>query len=145
MAPTITTRPRVSRETRLLLGIVLVSLVALWVLARLRFPDRASGANPVPPLLTQLTPRSTFEDLASSVALLGPRLTPSLMALDLDRGPSRGDALQPGLRVRDDVAVTLLPAGSLFPAAAAGSGTNVAGHDPASGLAVARVPAPDTT
>ncbi len=144
MASTSPTRPRVSRETRLLLGIVLVALVALWVLARLRFPDRASGANPVPPLLTQLTPRSTFEDLASSVALLGPRLEPSLMALNLDGRSGMDRAGQAGLRIRNDVAVTLLPPGLGFPETISGVGLTFVGRDPASGLAVTRLPAADT-
>ncbi len=46
-------RPRVSRETRLLLTTALLSVVALWILARIRFPDQPAG-TPVQPLLTQL-------------------------------------------------------------------------------------------
>ena len=72
-------RPRVSRETRLLLTTALIAIVALWVLARVRFPDRPPPQNPVQPLLTQLTPRPTFDDLASEIAVLRPRLEPLLV------------------------------------------------------------------
>ena len=42
-------RPRVSRETRLLLTIMFLSLVTLSVLARLRFAGDVPTPNPVPP------------------------------------------------------------------------------------------------
>lgn len=51
-------RSRISRDTRLLLITVCIAVAALWVLARLRFPDRPATANPIPPLLTQLAPRA---------------------------------------------------------------------------------------
>src|SRR4051812_13987822 len=47
-------RPRISRETRRLLMTACVAVLTLWVLARIRFPDRAGTPNPMPPLLTQL-------------------------------------------------------------------------------------------
>ena len=43
---------RLSRETRHLLIAAFAALLALWILARLRFPERTSIANPIPPLLT---------------------------------------------------------------------------------------------
>ena len=92
-------RPRVSRETRLLLTTALIAIAALWVLARVRFPDRPPPQNPVQPLLTQLTPRPTFADLASEIGALRPRLESLLVT-----GPAR----LPGLRVRDDVAAVWL-------------------------------------
>ena len=92
-------RPRVSRETRLLLTTALIAIAALWVLARVRFPDRPSPQNPVQPLLTQLTPRPTFADLASEIAVLRPRLESLLVNV-----PARLS----GLRVRDDVAAVWL-------------------------------------
>jgi hypothetical protein len=85
--------PRVSRETRLLLTTALLAVVALWVLARIRFPDQPAG-TPVQPLLTQLAPRPAFDNLASEIAQLRPRIEPLLI----------GSAL----RIRDDAAVTLL-------------------------------------
>ena len=75
-------RPRVSRETRLLLTTALVAVAALWVLARIRFPDLPATPNPVAPLLSQLTLAPTFDGLASEVAQLQARLEPSLMIID---------------------------------------------------------------
>jgi hypothetical protein len=86
-------RPRVSRETRLLLITALLSVVALWILARIRFPDQPAG-TPVQPLLTQLAPRPAFDNLASEIAQLRPRIEPLLVGT--------------ALRIRDDAAVTLL-------------------------------------
>ena len=86
-------RPRVSRETRLLLITALLSVVALWILARIRFPDQPAG-TPVQPLLTQLAPRPAFDNLASEIAQLRPRIEPLLVGT--------------ALRIRDDAAVTVL-------------------------------------
>jgi hypothetical protein len=82
-------RPRVTRETRLLLTIVLVSLAALWGLARVRFPERPATPNPVPPVLAQLAPRPAFEDLASFVAQVEPHLEATLVPLQT-RPANRG-------------------------------------------------------
>ena len=127
-------RPRVSRETRLLFITVLVAIVALWVLARLRFPDQPATPNPVPQLLTQFADRTGFEDLAVEVAGLESRLASSLVALELAQD------VFPALRIHDDVVVALLPesrAAGVPPAA----DPVVLGRDRASGLAVIRVPA----
>jgi hypothetical protein len=120
-------RPRVSRETRLLLTTALIAIAALWVLARVRFPDRPPPQNPVQPLLTQLTPRPTFDDLASEIAALRPRLESLLV-----NPPSR----QPGLRVRDDVAAVWLDP---RPERPTGTGDSPFAHDPASGLSLVRI------
>jgi hypothetical protein len=126
-------RPRVSRETRLLLTTTLIAIAALWVLARVRFPDRPPPPNPVQPLLTQLTPRPTFADLASEIAALRPRVDALIVALP------GGLA---GLRVREGVAVTWVdPRWE----AAVRHGDRLLGHDSASGLSLVRVdsgPAP---
>ncbi len=89
-----TYRPRVSRETRMLLTTALVAIVALWVLARVRFPDRPAPQNPVQPLLTQLTPRPTFADLAAEIAALRPRLDPLLVAVRQCPGCASGTMSQ---------------------------------------------------
>lgn len=139
-------RRRVSRETRLLFITVLISIVTLWVLARIRFPDRPATPNPVPPLLlTQLADRPRFEDLAVRVAELESRLVPFLLALELEPPPPPGGQpaaardVIPALRIREDVAVTLLTAtpGATPPRPA---DLAVLARDPASGLAVIRVP-----
>jgi hypothetical protein len=120
-------RPRVSRETRLLLTTGLIAIVALWVLARVRFPDRPPPQNPVQPLLTQLTPRPTFADLASEIAALRPRVAPLLVA---------GPAGMSGLRVRDNVAAIWLDPKQYGAARNAGS---LLRHDPASGLSLVQI------
>jgi hypothetical protein len=133
-------RPSVSRDTRWLLEIVLVSIAMLWVLARLRFPDRVPTPNPVPPVLAQLTPASPLDDIAASVAQLEPRLTPLLVAVDVDQErPFNGRGAQTvvsALRFRDDLAVALLPGGADDRVAGA---TEIA-RDAASQLVVVRVP-----
>lgn len=70
--------PRVSRETRLLLGILIVSLGTLWVLARLRYPERPRGPDPVAPVLAQFNPPNPFETIAVAVAGLENRVSASL-------------------------------------------------------------------
>jgi hypothetical protein len=103
-------RPRVSREMRRLLTVVLVSIAALWVLARIRFPDQPATPNPVPPVLAQLTPLSAFDDMAATLAQLQPRLGGSLVLL-IPNGwsPTRAGEAAIALRYRGDLAVALLP------------------------------------
>jgi hypothetical protein len=122
------TRPRVSRETRLLLATILISIAVLWALARIRFPDRPATTNPVPPLLTQLAAPPAFDDLASEVAKLESRLLPSLV----DVGPSSA------LRVRDAVGAMFLPAAEGTPPPV--PEMRVLARDAASGLALVAIP-----
>lgn len=121
-----THRPRVSRETRMLLSTALIAIVALWVLARVRFPDRPTPSNPVQPLLTQLTPRPTFADLAAEVAEVRSHL--DLVMVPMTPRSS-------GLRFRDDLAITWIDP-KQTPAVPMDA---LAGFDPASGLALVRV------
>jgi hypothetical protein len=130
----------VSRETRLLLTAGVLAIVALWLLARVRFQDRPVTPNPVPAVLGQLANRPTYEDLAAEIAQLQVRVEPSLLVLDVPSAvpgsPSASHRLW-ALRLRDDLAVTLLPAGShpeLW------NDSRVLARDPASGLVVVRVP-----
>ncbi|MGH9256317.1 MAG: PDZ domain-containing protein [Vicinamibacterales bacterium] len=111
-------RRRVSRETRLLLITALLSVAALWILARIRFPDQPAS-TPVQPLLTQLAPRPVLDDLAAEIAELRPRIEPLLV----------GSAL----RFRDDAAVMWLDDSSRHQ-------EGVVSFDPASRLAVMRAP-----
>lgn len=111
-------RPRVSRETRLLLITALLSVVALWILARVRFPDQPAG-TPVQPLLTQLASRPALDSLASEIAQLRSRVEPLMV----------GSAL----RVREDAAVTLLDNSSRH-------AEGVLGADPVSRLALVTAP-----
>src|SRR5262245_8500898 len=106
-------RPRLSRETRRLLLTALVSMLTLWVLARVRFPERPAVPNPVPPILDQLTGRPTFAELAARVGELRGQLADSLVSLAFvreDAYAGAGGSVQRAvaLRIRDDLAVTVV-------------------------------------
>jgi hypothetical protein len=137
-------RPSVSRETRLLLTIVAVSLVLLWVLARIRFPGRAATPNPVPPVLAQLAPQSAFEDIASTVAQLAPRLGAliSTIAVSTESGPGPQSVAAQALRIRDGLAVALIDERDT-PRTAEGASIEIVARDPATGLTLLRMPTDD--
>lgn len=136
MPPAGPARPRVSRETRLLLITALVSLMAIWALARLRFPDRPVSPNSLPPVLTQLAPRSSIEEIPALITDLTPRLAPLLVPVTMQPAlPAIGRAPSPtarvGLRVSDDAAVVLLEDGMRVT-----GDVVVLAHDRVSGLAL---------
>ena len=138
-------RPRVSRETRLLLTAGLMAIAALWLLARIRFPERPVTPNPVPSVLSQLASVPKYDDLAGEIAQLQVRLQPSLLALDV---PSAVSSLQTSprtvaIRLRDDLAVTLVPNGSS--GERWNNDASIVARDAASGLAVVRVPTPPSS
>jgi S1-C subfamily serine protease len=86
-------------------------------------------------VLGQLTTGPTYDDLAAEIADLQLRLNPSLVMLE-GRGVGSAAERFPGvvaLRYRDDLAVTVLPAGRRL-----GAGSVIA-SDPASHLTVVRV------
>ena len=102
-------RPRVSRETRLLLTAGVMAVAALWLLARIRFPERPVTPNPDPSVLSQLASGPTYDDLAREIAQLHARLQSSLLARDvpsalgsLQTSP-RTAAIQTARRPRRDV------------------------------------------
>jgi hypothetical protein len=134
-------RRRVSRDTRLLFGIVLIAVATLWVLARIRFPDRVPTSNPVPPVLAQLAPRSAFEDIASTVAQLEPAVREVMVPVDVRR--REAPASRPSgsrtaaLRFREGLALTLMDQTTEPADAAENSGE--AGRDPVTGVTVIRV------
>ena len=134
-------RPSVSRDTRLLFVVIVISVAMLWVLARIRFPDRPATPNPVPPVLAQLAPPSAFADIAASVAQLEPRLAESMVALELgvpagQPSESAGGVI-PALRFRDDLAVALMRPGAGSFERASLTGEEIA-RDPVSRLVVVR-------
>ena len=139
-------RPSVTRDTRLLLAIVLISVALLWVLARIRFPNRVPTPNPVPPVLAQLAPPSAFDDMSATVAQVESRLQSSLLAIEVQRGPAGRHARVThsrvlALRFRDDLALALIGADSDTDAleSTAIAAVEVA-RDRASHLVVIRVP-----
>ena len=118
-----------------------MAVAALWLLARIRFPERPVTPNPVPSVLSQLASVPKYDDLAGEIAQLQARLQPSLLALDV---PSAVGSLQTSLRtaairLRDDLAVTLVPPGS---SRERWNDAPIVARDAASGLAVVRVPIP---
>lgn len=129
----------------MLLTAGLIAIAALWVLARVRFPDRPVTPNPVPPVLSQIASGPKYDDLAAQIGQLQARLQPSLLSLEvptipavLGQPPPRGT----GLRLRNDLAVTWIPlASSRRPSNAA----SLLGLDAASGLAIVRVSSPAAT
>ena len=138
-------RPRVSRETRLLLTAGMLAVAALWLLARIRFPERPVTPNPVPSVLSQLASPPKYDDLAGEITQLHARVQPSLLALDV-RSVTL-DSLQTShwttaIRLRDDLAVMLIPPGSN---GEPGNDATILAQDAASGLAVVRVPIPVPT
>jgi len=131
-------RPRVSRETRLLLTAGVLAVAALWLLARIRFPERPVTPNPVPSVLSQLASGPKYDALASEIAQLHARLQSSLLALDApsaDPGALPTSPLAVGVRLRDDLVVTLIPSGSNRER---WNDVPIVGVDAASGVAVVR-------
>ena len=118
-------QPVISRETRLLLITMLVSIAALWVLARIRFHERPGTSSvpvAVPPVLAQLRSETGFADLARAVADIRPAASAALFTTA---------AGTPALRIRQDAAVTLRP----------GRDDERIGEDRATGLAIVRTQA----
>ncbi len=137
MEPNTPYRPRVSRETRLLLTAGVLAIAALWLLARFRFRDLPVTPNPIPAVISQLTSGPKYDDLAAEIVQLQTRLEPSLLSLgppSAALGSRQTSHRIAALRFRDDMAVTLLPTGPIL------SEADLLASDPASGLAVVRVP-----
>jgi serine protease Do len=138
-------RGRVSRETRQLLGIVLLSMAVLWVLARVRFPDRPATPNPVPPVLAQLVPPSPFDAISSSIADLQRRVLPGVARIELSAGrrdwENGSDSIaiaRVGLRFRDGLALAIAPPGTAEQLLESPP-PDVVAFDPASALTIVRV------
>ena len=140
MEPTNHYRPPVSRETRRLLTAGLLAVAVLWLLARIEFQERPVTPNPVPAVLGQLTGVPAFDDLAAAVAKMRARIEALLVTLDLPPdGVSQRSSPVSALRLRDDLAVTLLPPAERLRLAARDL---IVASDPVSGLSVVRVPGP---
>lgn len=110
-------QPVISRETRRLLVTIVVAVTALWVLARIRFQERPVASTPVPNMLAQLRPASSYADLARTIADIRPLITAAVSA------SSRGAAV---LRISETAAIALVP----------GDGDTTLAFDRATGLAI---------
>ena len=75
---TISGQPVISRETRRLLITVVAAVATLWVLARIRFQERPVTSTPVPNVLAQLRPSSSYADLARLIADIRPTIVASV-------------------------------------------------------------------
>lgn len=130
MQPARPYRPKVSRETRLLLTAAAVAIAVLWLLARVRFQGLPDAPNPIPAVFSQLASPPRYDDLAGQLAQIQSRVQPSLLVLDAPAPAPRSVAI----KLRDDFVVS-----HLAPAAPAGprQDATVMAHDRASGLAVA--------
>lgn len=138
-------RPSISRETRLLLTIVVISVALLWVLARIRFPGKAASPSPVPPVLAQLAPPSAFEDITSTVAQLTPHIGEliSVVAVSTDSAAGPQSIAAQALQVRDGLAIALT-GDREQPLSIGGASVGVTARDPATGLTLLRLPVEDT-
>ena len=136
MQPSSPYRPRVWRETRLLLTTGVLAVAALWLLARIRFQDLPPTPNPVPSVFSQLTNSAKFDDLAEDVAVLQAQLRPSLHVIG---PPSYRTA---AVWLREDLVVTWQPQNV---SAGATTGDRIVARDPASGLAVVEIAGEDRT
>ncbi|MCC6164044.1 MAG: PDZ domain-containing protein [Acidobacteria bacterium] len=142
--------PRPSREVRLLVATIVVSVAVLLVLSRFRFPassaeSRDSSATQP---LARLAARAAFDDLSLTVRELQTRVAGSLVVVEIapnlaaDRpAASRTRRFAAALRVRDDAAVVMSGEGMSVEAVAGVQGpVAVLASDPVRGITVVRVP-----
>lgn len=128
------------RETRLLLGTIVVSVIVLVVLARFRFPEETARdiAEPAAAPLERLAARATFDELAAIMADLERRLAPRLAIVRVHpERPSGPFAV--ALRMTPERAVVQLSAGETLVLNDA-SGYSLIGRDATRDLAVLAVP-----
>src|SRR5688572_16209973 len=131
-----TTPHRLSRETRRLLMAALASLIVLWMLARLRFPETAVTPNPIQPILTQLSPPGGFTELELQINRAQSRLMPALLPVMIGAGdaPLAARLQYASLRLGGDIAVTLIEPG------VAPVSDEIVAFDGGTGLAIVRAP-----
>lgn len=150
---------RSGRETRLLALVIVIALAALLVLARFRFPAAdLSAVTPAQGPLERLAARSTYEDLAASVANLVQRVSGAAVVFQIQPEPEpdkaatgrRGGSpeappppsrLVAGARIGGDLAIVHVPAGYRV---TAGQGlaapVEVVAVDPRREIALVRAP-----
>jgi S1-C subfamily serine protease len=129
-------RSRISRETRQLLVAALIALVALWVLARIRFPGQSPSPNPIPSLLSQLASAPRFANLAGEIAELQGRLSTSWLtvaASGTEDGVDAGARQLTAMRLRRNAAVVLVRGGDRL-----SSPDEIVATDRVTGLAIVR-------
>src|SRR5262245_65804320 len=101
---------RVSRDTRLLILVIVVAVGVLFVLAQFRFPGAEVRLSTVTPSgLDRLAAQSNYDDLALAVQTAVKGVEPSIIIFDLEGVPD--GSKQPeqrraqAIRLRDGLAV----------------------------------------
>lgn len=147
-----------SGETRLLLTVAGISGIALFTLARFRFPAMERPPNPAPAPLERLAARATFDELASIIAQLQARVSPALVILRVGSTlPATAPAppplleasagreavrLVPAVRLRADLAVAhLAPGDRIVGAIGVVGAVDLLNADPVREIGIVRVPA----
>src|SRR5262245_54993271 len=131
-------RPRVGRETRLLLTTALLAMLALWMLARLRFPAPPAEPRAIAGILNSLGTGSDFDGLASQVARVRGLVGASLFTVELEASTDGGGfATGAAMRLGGDVGIVHVPDGKRLRSSNA---VALISRDAASGLAVVRLP-----
>jgi S1-C subfamily serine protease len=136
--------PRGSRETRLLLVTIAVSVAVLLLLARFRFPEEGAPqtVSSAPAPLERLAARATYDELASTMADLERRIVPRL-ALFRAQDASGAESLVVATRLTPDRAVALVDPEARLNAMSGPAPVDIVGRDEARSLVVLRVPAVD--
>jgi hypothetical protein len=133
--------PRLSRETRLLLIVITLSVAVLLALSRFRFPEPPpgeSGATAAP--LERLAARATYDELATIIAELGRRVTPSITVLRVETAGDR--RFVPAVRVRSDLLLAHITADTeVLDFVGSGVPVDIAAYDDRRELVLLRVPA----
>ncbi len=136
--------PRNSRETRLLLVTIAVSVGVLLLLARFRFPETPAvpTVQSAPAPLERLAARAAYDELASIMADLERRLTPRITIV---RAQTAGGRISSSIapRLLPDRAVTVVDGDATIIGAAGGTDQEIIARDRVGDLAVLRVPAVD--
>jgi S1-C subfamily serine protease len=133
-----------SRETRLLLVTIAVSVGVLLLLARFRFPDEAATQTvpSAPAPLERLAARATYDELASIMADLERRIVPRV-AIVSTRDAEGNETLVVAPRLLPDRAVALVDGSASVAATPGAADLELIGRDEAHSVAVVRVPALD--
>jgi S1-C subfamily serine protease len=135
------TRRSSSRETRLLLVTIAVSVGVLLLLARYRFPDEAATQTvpSAPAPLERLAARAVYDELASTMADLERRIVPRIVMARVQ--DARGESWVVAPRLLPDRAVAVADAAARVANAPGTAAVEVVGRDEERSLAVLRVPA----
>jgi hypothetical protein len=130
---------RLSRETRLLLIVITLSVGVLLALSRFRFPEPPAGDGGSAAPLERLAARATYDELATIIAELGRRVTPSVAVLRVENGAD--SRFVPAVRVRSDLALAhVTPDSRIIELVGSSAGIDVAAYDERRQLVLIRVP-----